>query len=151
MIDSGDIWCVVLTREEIYLLRILFGEYFELGKVYVFTKLIDPDYSPIWWIFSSCYPCSYRLRIQDSYIFPGCATVNAIEARATIAPSSPRNTGSSLILGLPHPPAISGIRYRHRIRMVKKAKPIAQQKILNRKGLLVCTSLVSSLDVLQSI
>jgi hypothetical protein len=43
-------------------------------------------------------------------INPGCATVNAIEAIATIAPSSARNTGSSLILGLPQPPAISGRR-----------------------------------------
>ena len=43
-------------------------------------------------------------------INPGCATVSAIEAMATIAPSSARNTGSSLILGLPQPPAISGRR-----------------------------------------
>jgi hypothetical protein len=48
MIDSSYIWCVVPTREEIYFLRILFSEDFELGEVYVFAKLIDPNYSPIW-------------------------------------------------------------------------------------------------------
>ena len=68
-------------------------------------------------------------------INPGCATVNATLANATIAPSKPRNTGSSLILGFPHPPAISGMRYIHLINMVANANPVAQQKIRNLRGL----------------
>jgi hypothetical protein len=47
MINSSNIWYIVLTRKEIYLLYFLFGKDFQLGEIYIFTNLIDLDYSLI--------------------------------------------------------------------------------------------------------